>query len=259
MQSGSAYSPWAFSSNPLKYAYQLVEKVNCAQHSTSQQTNQTVESFQPNTNSQIMQCLRTKSVEQILAVQRQIQVPLHLSAFGPTIDGLLVSNNNQNFNNFNNFINQQQVAAQQTANYNQNNPITHNNNGQNHQFNSLSNSNNITTSTFFQSFASFTSNSASTIPLLIGLSRLDMRWNEYEAIFSSPEDRRNPLLLREKALKGLVKSLYQFHLNVSYFLNCLSIMDIFYVRATLEKFSRCTQSECLLNEECFKILYYPLN
>ena len=115
MQSGSAYSPWAFSSNPLKYAYQLIEKVDCAQHSAQQSLNQTTESIQPNTNSQIMQCLRSKSVEQLLAGQRRIQVPFHLSSFAPIIDGLL-ANNNQNFNNFNNFINQQQQHAQQSTN-----------------------------------------------------------------------------------------------------------------------------------------------
>lgn len=211
MQSGSAYSSWAFSSNALKYAYQLVDKVDCAQSSSTnqQKINQTNDfSHQPNTNSQIMQCLRSKTVEQLLAAQRQIQVPLHLSGFGPTIDGLLVSSNlNQNFNNFNNFLNQH--AQQQSHNH------TSNHHSNAHQStNSLYN--NISLNNF-QSFASFTSPSASTIPLLIGLSRLDMRWNDwYEAIFSSPEDRRNPLILKEKALKGLVKSLYTFHLNVSF-------------------------------------------
>ena len=209
MQSGSAYSSWAFSSNALKYAYQLVEKVDCAQ-STQQTSNQTTESLQPNTNSQIMQCLRSKSVEQLLAAQRQIHVPLHLSAFGPTIDGLLVANNvNQNFNNFNNFLNQQ---ASQPASVHSNHP----NQQQQQNHPSTTFQSNISVSTF-QSFASFTSSSASTIPLLIGLSRLDMRWTEFEAIFGSPDDRRNPLLLKEKALKGLVKSLFTFHLNVSSF------------------------------------------
>lgn len=226
MQSGSAYSPWAFSSNPLKFAYQLVEKVDCAQHSHPATTgNQTGDALQPNTNSQIMQCLRSKSVDQILAAQRQIQAPLHLSAFGPTIDGLLVTNNNfdQNFNNFNNFLNQQQTASP-AANGNPHHsspahphavpnhaagaspgPVHHN-----LMLNNISN-----TPTIFQSFASFTSSSASSIPLLVGLSRLDVRWTDYEAIFNA-EDRRNPFLLREKALKGLVKSLYAFHQNVSH-------------------------------------------
>ena len=56
-------------------------------------------------------------------------------------------------------------------------------NTQNYQ----SNSSNLTLSTLFQSFASFTSNTASTIPLLIGFSRLDMRWKEYDSIFSFGE------------------------------------------------------------------------
>ena len=229
MQSGSAYSPWAFSSNPLKYAYQLVEKVDCAaQHGGGTSSNHTSDTLQPNTNSQIMQCLRSKSVEQILAAQRQIQVPLHLSAFGPTIDGLLVTNSNfdQNFNNFNNFINQQQQTASPAANGNPHHSspahLPHAGPGHassaspgaafvhhNLMLNNISN-----TPTIFQSFASFTSSSASSIPLLVGLSRLDVRWNDYEAIFNA-EDRRNPFLLREKALKGLVKSLYAFHLKVS--------------------------------------------
>ena len=173
-----------------------------------------------------MQCLRSKSVEQILAAQRQIQVPLHLTAFGPTIDGLLVTNSNfdQNFNNFNNFLNQQQQTASSPATGNSHHGSAHPaHNGAGHPPSSPAGNsihhnlmlNNISnTPTIFQSFASFTSNSASSIPLLIGLSRLDMRWNEFEAIFNS-EDRRNPFLLREKALKGLVKSLYTFHLNVS--------------------------------------------
>lgn len=81
--SGSGYSPWAFSSNTLKYAYQLVEKVDCAQQQSAQPSNQTTESVhQPNSNSQIMQCLRSKSVDQILAAQRQIQAPIYLTAFG---------------------------------------------------------------------------------------------------------------------------------------------------------------------------------
>ena len=218
MQSGSAYSPWAFSSNPLKYAYQLVEKVDCAAQHGLTPSNQTAETLQPNMNGQIMQCLRSKSVEQILAAQRQIQVPLHLSAFGPTIDGLLVTNSNfdQNFNNFNNFLNQQQQTASPSATSNPHHGPTHPASSpagasihHNLMLNNISN-----TPTIFQSFASFTSNSASSIPLLIGLSRLDMRWQEFEAIFNA-EDRRNPFLLREKALKGLVKSLYTFHLNVS--------------------------------------------
>lgn len=119
---------------------------------------------------------------------------------------------NQVFNqNLNNFLNQQfnqQLNSNQQPSTN-NNIINHLNN-LNSQSNLLAN----LTRTTFQSFASLTSNTASSIPLLIGLSRLDMRWNEFESIFTA-EDRRNPLLLREKALKGLVKSLYSYHLNVS--------------------------------------------
>ncbi|KFM62862.1 Neuroligin-4, X-linked, partial [Stegodyphus mimosarum] len=72
MQSGSALSPWAIARNSLAYTRQIAKSLKCPTED----------------NAVLVECLRQRSVQDILAVP--LSVPDHLSAFGPTIDGVVV-------------------------------------------------------------------------------------------------------------------------------------------------------------------------
>ncbi|GFY61682.1 neuroligin-2 [Trichonephila inaurata madagascariensis] len=72
MQSGSALSPWAIARNSLVYTRQIAKSLKC-----------------PTEDSAVLvECLRQRPVQDILAVP--LSVPDHLTAFGPTIDGVVV-------------------------------------------------------------------------------------------------------------------------------------------------------------------------
>lgn len=73
MQSGSALSPFAIANDVIKYSYILAQKLNCPSE---------------NTSAILIQCLREKSIKEILSVD--FEVPSFLTAFGPTVDGIVI-------------------------------------------------------------------------------------------------------------------------------------------------------------------------
>ncbi|XP_055926942.1 neuroligin-4, X-linked-like isoform X2 [Argiope bruennichi] len=74
MMSGSALSPWAIARDANLYAQQIGRTVGCP-------TNQPAK---------LLECLRQRSVKDILRVD--ISVPMFLTGFGPTIDGIVIQN-----------------------------------------------------------------------------------------------------------------------------------------------------------------------
>ncbi|CAL1270996.1 unnamed protein product [Larinioides sclopetarius] len=72
MQSGSALSPWAIAHDALTYGRQVCSTLNC-----------------PTTESgPMLDCMRQRPLTDIMRVQ--VMVPEHLSAFGPTVDGIVI-------------------------------------------------------------------------------------------------------------------------------------------------------------------------
>ncbi|RWS06725.1 Neuroligin-4: X-linked-like protein, partial [Dinothrombium tinctorium] len=76
MQSGSALSPWAMASDSIKYSKQLAKSIGCPDVWER--------------NSPIVDCLRSKTVKELQAVD--FRVATHLTGFGPTVDGVVVPN-----------------------------------------------------------------------------------------------------------------------------------------------------------------------
>ncbi|XP_022255609.1 neuroligin-4, X-linked-like [Limulus polyphemus] len=74
MHSGSALSPWAIARQAPVFTRQLASKLKCPTKS----------------NVNMVYCLRDRPIEQILNVQ--LAVPDYLTAFGPTIDGIVIPN-----------------------------------------------------------------------------------------------------------------------------------------------------------------------
>lgn len=74
MMSGSALSPWALARDANYYAQQIARTLGCP---TSQPA-------------ALLECLRQRSVSDILRVQ--ITVPMFLTGFGPTVDGIVIQN-----------------------------------------------------------------------------------------------------------------------------------------------------------------------
>lgn len=72
MQSGSALSSWALAPNAISYAHELARKLGCPIQKSSE----------------LVDCMREKSVEDIMKVQ--LDVPEHLTSFGPTVDGTVI-------------------------------------------------------------------------------------------------------------------------------------------------------------------------
>ncbi|XP_067118519.1 neuroligin-4, X-linked-like [Centruroides vittatus] len=72
MQSGSALSPWAIARQAIYHTSKLASTLNCPMVD----------------NAALVECMRQHTVEDILAVS--ITTSDYLSAFGPTIDGILV-------------------------------------------------------------------------------------------------------------------------------------------------------------------------
>jgi hypothetical protein len=59
-------------------------------HSASSSHASKANSRQAN-NGELLNCLRTKSLGDILAAQRAVRPPTHLSGFGPAMDGIVLS------------------------------------------------------------------------------------------------------------------------------------------------------------------------
>lgn len=75
--SGSAFSSWALVEDPVIYAIKLAKELNC-----------TVPDDLYKHHEQIVDCLRDTPLDNLLAVD--IQPPSFLSAFGPSIDGVVI-------------------------------------------------------------------------------------------------------------------------------------------------------------------------
>ncbi|TGZ46909.1 Uncharacterized protein DBV15_12068 [Temnothorax longispinosus] len=75
--SGSALSSWAVVEDPVSYALKLAKAVNCS-----------VPDDLLKDNELIVDCLRESSLEELMQVD--IQPPTFLSAFGPSVDGVVI-------------------------------------------------------------------------------------------------------------------------------------------------------------------------
>ncbi|CAK9806868.1 nlg-1 [Anthophora plagiata] len=75
--SGSALSSWAVVEDPVSYALKLARAVNCS-----------VPEDLFKDNELIVDCLRERSLEELMQVD--IQPPTFLSAFGPSVDGVVI-------------------------------------------------------------------------------------------------------------------------------------------------------------------------
>ncbi|KAG8194056.1 hypothetical protein JTE90_003005 [Oedothorax gibbosus] len=72
LQSGSALSPWAIARDAIAHTLHVATVLDCpAQHNTA-----------------LVECLRKRNLSDIMNVN--IDVPDHLSAFGPTVDGIVL-------------------------------------------------------------------------------------------------------------------------------------------------------------------------
>ncbi|XP_042895443.1 neuroligin-4, X-linked [Parasteatoda tepidariorum] len=72
LQSGSALCPWAIAKDAVDHTRRLAQALNC-----SMQDSMT-----------LIECLRKRQLEEIMSVD--IPAPDHLSAFGPTVDGIVL-------------------------------------------------------------------------------------------------------------------------------------------------------------------------
>lgn len=73
MQSGSALSPWALATDAIVYARNVAKVLGCGEERSS---------------NQILECLRGKTMTEIVSID--LNVPTHLTAFGPVIDGIVI-------------------------------------------------------------------------------------------------------------------------------------------------------------------------
>ncbi|GBM59635.1 Neuroligin-4, X-linked [Araneus ventricosus] len=72
MQSGSALSPWAIARDAIAHTLHLARVLDCpAQHNTA-----------------LVECMRKRDLQEIMNVE--IMTPDYLSAFGPTVDGIVI-------------------------------------------------------------------------------------------------------------------------------------------------------------------------
>ncbi|XP_035209708.1 neuroligin-2-like isoform X2 [Stegodyphus dumicola] len=72
MQSGSALSPWAIAHDALTYGRQVCGTLKCPTEESAP----------------MLDCMRQRPLADIMKVQ--VVVPEHLSAFGPTVDGIVI-------------------------------------------------------------------------------------------------------------------------------------------------------------------------
>ncbi|XP_015792700.1 neuroligin-4, X-linked-like isoform X1 [Tetranychus urticae] len=74
MSSGSALSPFSMATDSIKYSKILADRVGCTSDN--------------NKNTVLLNCLRKKSLDEIMSVS--FDVPKHLTLFGPTVDGIVI-------------------------------------------------------------------------------------------------------------------------------------------------------------------------
>lgn len=77
LMSGSAYSSWALVEDPVIYAVKLAKEVNCS-----------IPEDLVKDHESIVDCLREVSLEELYAAD--YQPPNFLSAFGPSVDGVVI-------------------------------------------------------------------------------------------------------------------------------------------------------------------------
>lgn len=77
MSSGSALSPWVLAHSAVAYSRKLAAAVACPNEAGSSGSAK---------NAALVDCLRQKSIEQLLSVP--FDAPAYLTSFGPTIDGI---------------------------------------------------------------------------------------------------------------------------------------------------------------------------
>lgn len=77
LMSGSAYSSWALVEDPVIYALKLAKEVNCS-----------IPEDLIKDHEMIVDCLRDVPLEDLLSAD--IQPPSFLSAFGPSVDGVVI-------------------------------------------------------------------------------------------------------------------------------------------------------------------------
>ena len=73
--SGSGLSPWALVREPSRNAALIALYANCSLELS---------------NSQLLQCLRERSVKTLLQAQNQVEAPRFFHAFGPSVDGVVI-------------------------------------------------------------------------------------------------------------------------------------------------------------------------
>ncbi|XP_055936157.1 neuroligin-4, X-linked-like isoform X3 [Argiope bruennichi] len=74
MQSGSAFSPWALARDAATFTRYLASVLDCPTRD----------------NTALVDCIRQRSISDIMRVQ--LDIPDYLTAFGPTIDGIVIPN-----------------------------------------------------------------------------------------------------------------------------------------------------------------------
>lgn len=72
MQSGSALCPWAIAKESISHTHKLAEHLNCTSEDSMG----------------LIECLRKVPLQDIMSVN--LQGPNHLTAFGPTVDGIVI-------------------------------------------------------------------------------------------------------------------------------------------------------------------------
>ncbi|VVC34144.1 Hypothetical protein CINCED_3A017629 [Cinara cedri] len=80
--SGSALSSWALVEDPVSYALELAKQVNCSS------ADGTVTNPEP-----VVDCLREVPLDRLMSAG--VALPTYLSAFGPSVDGVVVKSNYQ--------------------------------------------------------------------------------------------------------------------------------------------------------------------
>lgn len=79
--SGSALSSWALVEDPVSYALDLAKQVNCTVDGAG------------NNPEPIVDCLREVPLNRLMSAG--VALPTYLSAFGPSVDGVVVKSNYQ--------------------------------------------------------------------------------------------------------------------------------------------------------------------
>jgi len=75
LQGGSALSPWAMAGNAINFRQTLTRKLKCP--------------IEPKQNSIIAECLRSKSVKDLLSLE--VTVATHFARLGPSVDGIVIN------------------------------------------------------------------------------------------------------------------------------------------------------------------------